>query len=145
MVKGFAFLVTGLILIAAPGCSRTDRLKTVPVSGIVTLDGQPLKMGSVIFTPANGRAATGQIQADGTYVLGTYEEDDGAILGTHQVSVTAREELPPDPGGLPEPSYGPSQIPEFYGYAATSGLQFEVVDGENDIPIELSSQPPGAR
>lgn len=46
------------------------------------MKGQPLKSGTVMFFPAEGRAAVGQIQNDGTFKL-------QALPGKHQVTVEA--------------------------------------------------------
>jgi hypothetical protein len=40
-----------------------------------------------MFVPTRGRGAIGTIRADGTYSVGTYHDDDGAIVGEHSVSV----------------------------------------------------------
>lgn len=34
-----------------------------------------------------GKPALGRIQSDGTFVLRTYAEDDGAVVGTHLITV----------------------------------------------------------
>jgi len=126
--------------VSTTGCGQGNRLETAPVHGTVTLDGEPLKMGSVIFTPENGRSAKSQIREDGTYQLGTYEEADGAILGKHKVVIQARPKLQGESKGAPLiPRYGPSVIPETYADQETSPLEFEVVEGPNEINIELSS------
>jgi hypothetical protein len=65
-------------------------LETAEVRGTVTFDGRPLESGAVLFVPAHGRGATGTIQRDGTYVLGTYCAGDGATVGRHIVTVNPR-------------------------------------------------------
>ncbi|MBN2296171.1 MAG: hypothetical protein JXM70_27315 [Pirellulales bacterium] len=136
-------IIVGILCtIVIQGCGGTDRLSTAKVSGLVTLDGKPLSKGTVVFTPAAGRAATGKIQPDGTFVLGTYATSDGAVLGKHQVAVVARETKSRQ-GGDPAapPITGPSLIPERYSNSATSGLTFEVTDdGKNEFNIQLSSK-----
>lgn len=124
----------------ALSCGRPGQLPTAKVSGKVTLDGKPVPVGLVIFTPESGRSASGKIQPDGTYVLETYDENDGAVLGRHRLGVMARETIPGQgPMGSPKP--GPSLIPERYGSAETSGLSFEVTDnGPHVFNIELSSR-----
>lgn len=125
------------------GCGPNDRLKTAPVKGTVTVDGIPLRTGRIIFTPESGRSATGVISEDGSYQLGTYDENDGAIIGRHKVAVQARPKLQGESGGAPLiPRYGPSLIPEAYGDQQTSGLEYEVTDGTNQIDIKLSSKGP---
>ena len=129
------------IAVLAVGCRDSDQLATAPVHGTVTLDGDPLKMGVVIFAPTNGRPAKAKIQADGTYKLGTYDDEDGAILGEHRVAIQARPVVQNESKGAPlVPKFGPSFIPEHYADQETSGLRFTVVEGDNDIDINLSSK-----
>ena len=47
----------------------------------------PLTSGTVRFVPDAGRAASGTIESDGTYRLGTYSRSDGALIGTHKVAI----------------------------------------------------------
>lgn len=80
-----------IALAAACGCgSNPESLGTlVPVKGKVTYKGKPLEKGVVRFEPDGyGRMASGNLQADGTYVLSTLKDGDGVVLGTHKVYVT---------------------------------------------------------
>jgi hypothetical protein len=89
-----SFLWIGLALIclgACGGCGSSEgaRATLLPVKGKVTYKGKPLTQGIVKFEPEGyGRRATGKLQADGTFVLGTFKEDDGAVAGSHQVFIT---------------------------------------------------------
>jgi hypothetical protein len=133
-----------LVLFIGAGCGRSGELPTVKAGGVVKVDDQPLANANVIFTPATGRAATGQTAADGTFTLSTYRPGDGAIIGHHHVTVIAREtgdgqtDRPGAPGiELP----GKSLIPEKYGNTGTSGLEFDVTEsGENTFQILLTSE-----
>lgn len=79
-------LVAFLILIAA-GC-RNDS-GTVPVAGVLKLDGQPLKEASIQFVPqGSGRDATATTDANGKFTMSTYEPRDGAIPGSYKVVIT---------------------------------------------------------
>lgn len=123
------------------GCNREGRLPTTPVRGTVTLDGKPLPYGQVLFVPDNGRVAKGEI-VEGRFILGTYSATDGAVLGKHRVSITARKPMETnlnDP--LAVPQYSPSLIPERYADPTTSGLEFEVMASGNEFHIKLSSKP----
>jgi hypothetical protein len=79
--------------------SSEDKIgKTVPVSGKVTLGGEPLTAGVVVFTPDAGKGntskwtASGVIGKDGTYTLQT-DTKDGAPPGWYKVSINTN--VPP--------------------------------------------------
>ena len=126
------------------GCGGGGEIPTAKAGGVVTVDNQPLANAHVVFTPEKGRAATGQTASDGSFTLSTYGSGDGAIVGSHHVTVVARE--PGDgqydrPGapGIERP--GRSLISEKYGNTATSGLAFDVAaDGDNTYQIQLTSK-----
>jgi hypothetical protein len=132
---GALLLVLGIVA----GCSQNDSLATV--EGIVRLDGRPLTTGTVRFVPAAGRAATGQIQSDGTFQLGTYADSDGAVIGIHKVAIIAYEAA----GGV-KPAYEAGAqankplVPQRYMAVGTSGLTFEVKPVENRAEFDLQSQ-----
>lgn len=120
------------MLLALPGCGG-DRPKTVPVSGMVLLDGQPLMAkGTVRIVPRDARPATGEIDpATGRFTLTTFDKDDGCVPGAHAATVTARETL------------DNTQIrwlaPEKYSQPETSGLTVTVGGPTTDLKIELTS------
>ena len=61
----------------------------VPVKGKVTYKGMPLTKGTIKFVPDGyGREARGAIQSDGSFVLTTQKEGDGAVAGEHRVAIT---------------------------------------------------------
>lgn len=119
-----------LAALVAAGCGETHD-PTYPVTGKVTLNGQPLTTGTVTFTPENGPSATGEIGADGTYSLITPPEREGAMPGTYQVSVSAVEV---DAEGLAR-----SLLPSKYSAGQTSGLTATVqADKENTVNLDLT-------
>jgi len=68
-----------------------------------------LTKGIVRFEPDYGRMATGELQADGTFVLTTFEKGDGAVAGQHRVFITGtssnpRKELVPQKYTTPDGS-----------------------------------------
>lgn len=92
-----ATIVVVLTFVMA-GCSRAP-FDTAPVEGTVTIDGQPLKGGKVVFAPIaeegsaeSGKSAIGPIQSDGTYSLTTYSSGDGAVVADHWVTVLIPEQ-----------------------------------------------------
>jgi hypothetical protein len=94
------------------GCGAGDgfRASLVPVKGKVTFKGKPLTKGTVTFEPdGEGRLATGDLQADGTYVLTTYAKGDGTVVGQHKVYIKGtgsnpRKELVPQKYTTPQGS-----------------------------------------
>ena len=129
-----------LALFVPAGCGGShERQTTYPVHGLVTLDGKPVSFGGVRFIPAGGRPLHAKIQSDGTYSLSTGDED-GAPPGKYRIAVQVREIVKPA-AAMEPPRPGKSHIPEKYGDPATSGLVFEVVAGDNEHHIELSSKP----
>ena len=80
----------GLILLSIllGGCGN-DQLPTYPTHGkVVFPDGRPVRTGVVeLESMDHDITATGKINTDGTFVLGTYDSDDGAVSGFHRVIV----------------------------------------------------------
>ena len=134
----------GMILaLAVAGCGGEERMPTAPVEGKVLLDGEPLQFGSVVFIPEAGPPARGAIQPDGSFRLTTYEEDDGAVLGTHRVEVkctTLQDPDAPEPDPTEEIPVGESLIPEKYTNYETSGIEREVEEGKNSFELKLSEE-----
>lgn len=111
------------------GCGD-GRPTRVPVSGQVTIDGQPLQFGSILFTIAGGRPAGGSIGKDGRYKLTSYEPGDGAMVGEYTVAITGNEAL----GETAARWHAPKK----YKDAATSGLTATVEGPRDDLNFELT-------
>jgi hypothetical protein len=114
------------------GCSQSA---TVPVTGTVTLDGQPATEAEVIFTPAQGRVAVGQTDAAGKFKLSTNKPDDGAVPGHHKVTVVqyyAPGKAPPMGGGPPP------RFPSKYAETSQTPLEANVERGaKNDFTFDM--------
>ena len=79
--------ICAVIVVSAVGCGPS-RPKTVPVTGVVTLDGKAVEGASVMLAPqGEGRPALGMTDKEGKFALQTFESGDGAILGKHQLTV----------------------------------------------------------
>jgi hypothetical protein len=122
-----------LVLALAAGCGSTN---TYPVRGkVVFKDGTPLTGGLILLRPVEEKlqvSVRGDIQQDGSFVLGTYKEDDGAFPGKYQVAITP----PPRPKRREKPIGKAIVDPRFESYE-TSGLEVEVKRGKNDFKIEV--------
>ena len=92
-------ILGALALTSVVGCGGVRR---VPVSGTVTLDGQPINGGHLVFTPDTAKGNTHRISAtsriqDGHYDLETNgvtrsESGSGVPLGWYKVSFRILEE-----------------------------------------------------
>ena len=157
------FMVVATFVIST-GCGSGNPFDTVPVTGSVTLDGQPVEGATVIFQPTGDhKAATATTDSSGEFTLTTGESGDGAMPGVYKVTVfktkmepgadlsglsfeeaalKAKQEdderLKKYPGGMPTQDL----LPVKYKDAGKSGLTFEVKrDAENNFAIELSKKP----
>ncbi len=82
--------------------------------------------------PLNAR---GQIQRDGTFVLGTYEDDDGAIAGEHKV-IIAQLFMSPIEMNI-EHDHG-DLVDEKYASYETSGLTCTITTRGSDNELILT-------
>lgn len=128
------------IVLSLVGCGGTY---SSTVSGLVSLDGANLTVGTVTYHPVTGGAASyAQIHGDGSYEIRT-GRDAGLKPGEYDVTVLALEppaDLHPQGGGPPAP--GKPITPSRYGAKQTSGLRVTVEPRDNTINLELTSQPP---
>jgi hypothetical protein len=90
-------LTAAALLAAGAGCGSNTG--TVKVQGTVTLDGEPLEGASVTFQPdgKEGRPASGVTDKNGTFQLGTFSTNDGALPGGYKVIIT-KSSTPTVPG-----------------------------------------------
>src|SRR5688572_17379512 len=146
----------------ASGCEQSNRPATYPVRGTIAYRGKPVAVASVAFlAPGAPRLAVGTTDDAGNFSLTTYEPDDGAVLGTHVVTVHKLTmqagpsyDVPSD--GKIDPAAieramqeaalrieaaekSGSELPARYANHNTSDLRLEVVEGENEFIIELKN------
>jgi hypothetical protein len=137
--------VTTLVLsVALAGCDRSP-FDLVPVSGVVSLDGQPLAGGIVNFQPINagsgvnaGPGSTARTGSDGRYTLATIRGEPGAVVGNHRVKIysfNAETAKRSGNGAAPERE----RVPPRYNYNST--LTFDVpVAGTDKADFALEAK-----
>lgn len=116
-------------LVMFAGCSGTG---PVPVEGVVTFDSKPLEGATVMFRPAQGRPSVGKTDAAGRYRLRYTSERDGAVPGTHVVSITTLDDSGDTGPTTKEP------IPAKYNSA--SELSVTVGSGQTSHNFDLQSK-----
>ncbi|QDT13772.1 hypothetical protein K239x_57920 [Planctomycetes bacterium K23_9] len=124
------------------GCSG-GATNVFPAGGIVRFaDGQLLREGTVEFElvgKENAATATGEIQPDGSFLLGTFAVDDGAIAGKHRVAVIA--DVPIGTGAERPGVIAEAKLDQKYRDFDTSGLEFTVRESSNHFVIEVDYFP----
>lgn len=141
-----------LVVLAAAVCCGcgTNRPELAAVEGVVSLDGRPLRRGTVTFESPGRRPATARVEDGRIVEATTYRPGDGVPTGEHRVAVTAREEAPVaapvNPGvakALPAQAMaGRLLVPPRYTDPATSGLTVKIAGGRNHIELALTTTPP---
>lgn len=137
-------VVAVLAVVATAGCSG-DPDPCYPVRGVLVYeDGQPAKElvgGSVTFTPLEqGRKiSSATIEEDGTFVLSSMRDSDGAVAGKHQAVI--------EPPGLEDqdddsPSRRP--LPAIID-PASAAQEVTVEPKSNDITITVKKAAPKKR
>lgn len=136
-VGGWRLALCGALCLALPlglvGCGSSGR---APVSGKVTVQGQPVQGGTLVFSPlkGEGKSATAEIKSDGTYTLGTNRPGDGAVVGRHRVTFT-----PPAQTLTEEQRSNPRYVapPPLYFWMTATPNEVEVKPGTNTLDLQL--------
>lgn len=138
--KGLFFRSTwvALALVACAvlaGCGEGGKEKVAKVSGKLSYKGAALANVTITFTPAKGRPATGETDAEGKFKLSTFGKDDGAVFGKHKITLADKPAGGPPPmPGTPEASTAAAPVDRFpakYKDVNTTTLEFEVKSGSN--------------
>ncbi len=112
----------------AAGCSKSERPPLGVVGGTVTLDGRPLPLATVCFTPdGRGRTSIGTTAPDGRYELTYLRDIAGANLGRHAVRILT----------APDDARGRERLPKRYHSATV--LEATVAAGRNTCDFALTS------
>src|SRR5690606_162016 len=109
-------------------CGPDNGLNLARVRGTVTLEGEPIKNGTVMFEPdeskgTTGPLAIGTILADGTFVLSSQSVGDGAVVGFHRVGILGLDETPSAEAPPPDPEDDPMAFLAAKDAAATKAIR----------------------
>jgi len=118
------------------GCGPTGGFPVASTRGIVkTVDGEIIEVGKIKLTPIPknataeaGKSAFGRIK-DGQFVLSTYGNGDGAVVGKHQVLLL--EGRQPD-----EEDDKPSKSGKHHCEIAPESQTVEIFAGENVLELK---------
>lgn len=135
-----------------PGCGPgvpSDRPATYPVSGTVTMDGQPVANATLSFQLSDAsRGAAGVTDDQGRYDLTTFEPGDGAVPGEYLVAIMKYDAASQGAAvSEDDPNYDPNVtesvaknlLPERYASVGTSGLKVTIIEEKNtEVNFELT-------
>jgi hypothetical protein len=120
--------LTIVALAMITGCNRNPM--RVAVSGQVLIDGEPLKYGQVVFVPKRGRPSTADLDETGHFSLTSFNPNDGAAQGVHQIAVFGNEQL--------DESRTKWHAPRKYSFYDSSGLTQEINGPTDSLVINLT-------
>ncbi len=132
-----ARLLPALLCLSFASCGD-DVGFTLPVEGKVTLNGTPLKQGTVVFWPDESKGnkmahtASSQIGPDGTYALYT-KGREGAPVGAYKVTVIS-EAL----GDSTDPGKTKLLVPRKFTNRDTTTRLIEVVEDPRENAYDLT-------
>jgi hypothetical protein len=129
-MKPVVFTLCVGILLGISGCG--DSIKEFPcaeASGVVLCEGKPVRGAQVYFAPKMtgktaevGKPGFSWTDEAGRFVLSTYGDGDGAVVGPHIVRVTTGNEFPCD----------------YVGEETQDLMEVEIqAEGKNEFEIKL--------
>jgi hypothetical protein len=132
------FALPVLVLV---GCSNsTDGLPREAVTGTVTLDGRPLKQGSIQFVPGSERESTsgGAVITEGRFAIA---RPQGLTPGSYRVVINSGEgaPVPPDQPPGATPPGGKELIPARYNEKTTLTADVKA-GGSNAFAFDLATK-----
>jgi hypothetical protein len=110
----------------------SDQIHVYPAQGKVVWEGKPLAKASIFLHPVEAKSLhvprpRAVAREDGTFVLGTYRQDDGAPAGEYRVTVQWFNKA----NGRAVPANG---LPARYAAPQSSGLTVRIQEGANQLP-----------
>jgi hypothetical protein len=113
---------------------NSDHVRVYAAQGSVEIDGEPIPKAAVLLHPVDPKDSKipkprATAQPDGTFVLGTYDEEDGAPPGEYKVTVLLFS--------ASEGTHGTramNLLPPRYASPDTTDLTVRIEPGENQLP-----------
>ncbi len=139
--RKFGAFVVAALLLSTFGCSAADnRLPVFLAKGELSLSDKAIQGAWIVLHPkdANLRSPDGKaicphgrIGSDGTFVLTSYETNDGAPAGQYAVTLEFRKIVKYSNGAW---GPGPNLVPKQYTKPSTSPLVVQIAEGPNQLP-----------
>lgn len=143
VLRTLSLLLAAAGCFLAAGCGGRDGPAVVPVSGRLTMNGEPLGGVRIRFFPdashTPGVTAFADTNEDGRFDITTQKPADGIVPGQYLVDVNMPSPVAEPPAGtkawdLSSKQVASSTIPEKYRDVKTSELSFNIKGGQ---PLEI--------
>jgi hypothetical protein len=147
LIRGGSVVWVALVL---AGCGRDPNLvDLVPVTGTITIDGNPATNTTIQFIPTGSTASTssgGATDSSGKYQLRTAHNGTGAPVGDYRVVISKYtrkdgSDFPLDSPEGPMDAGADESLPAKYSDAGQTGLTANVPAGGGTIDFELKTKP----
>jgi len=141
--RTLSLLLAAAGCLLAAGCGGQDGPAVVPVSGRLTMNGEPLAGVRIRFFPGEshtqGVTAFADTNEEGGFDITTQKPADGIVPGQYLIDVNMPSPVAEPPPGtkgwdLSAKQVESSDIPEKYRDAKTSELSFNIEGGK---PLEI--------
>lgn len=110
------------------GCGSSVGPELGTVTGRVLQNGRPVENARVVFWLGHGRPSEGLTDSNGRYKLRYTVNQDGALIGEHQVRISTAIPRPDD-------TAAPERIPSDYNVKST--IVREVKPGTNEFDFDI--------
>lgn len=144
MAAAIRLVSCALVLAVLSGCGGGDGVKLFPVSGTVSVDGQPPTGLVLIFHPegTGGQAGSASTDAGGAF-RAVFDGRPGLPAGRYAVTATWPDPAKRDEGGMSmgQTADPPDLLKRRYAMPTRSQIKVEVTDKAVEMPaIELSTK-----
>lgn len=140
-MKSLPFVLVSLIIVFLLGCEAKNELGRLPVSGKISLNGELLQKGTILFAPEQpSGVSSGTDIVDGSYSIA---EHQGLTPGTYVVRIYAADEEGEDvEPQLPGPGIKTKRerIPPRYNLRSELKLVVEATQDEAVFELDMESK-----
>lgn len=137
--SGWLFSLALCMAALCMGCGDDWRADTYPARGTITINGEPPEGAVVTFYPVGEDVDQRKskpwaiVNADGSYTLQTYEQEDGAPAGEYQVTI----KWPWDVTDMAQAMT--DRLGKAYSNPESSEWKFTIAEDDNELPpIEIT-------
>ncbi len=135
--------IVSLSVIAGCSHTATDLPDLGQVTGVITLDDQPLEGATVTFVPEDGRPSKATTDASGKYELLYIDDTKGAFIGKHKVTVSKMVDKAVESGKKLSPEEiqsGNKEESIIAKYNTSTTLAADVKAGPNTFDFKITSK-----